>query len=198
MIFTLPVAVIAAFVLNSAVAAQATNEKLRSELLAMVKRDQAARDTCPIADGIELVKCLAAVDGPNVKRISEVIYSTGFPTSKEVGVDGVKALFLILQHSESIELRLKCKKGIEQAFQDKVLSVSEFTVFVDRLLIKQGKPQIYGSNFDLKDGKMVMSKTKDLTNLDKRRRQIGLPPISEYVKVLREAYNMEVLLPEKK
>lgn len=190
-----PFVLLTALTLSSAVDAQAVNEKLRSELLAMAVRDQDARNSCSTTDGNELVRCLAATDGPNVKRIREIIYSTGFPTSKDVGIDGVKAFFLILQHSESVELRLKCKKGIERAFKDKVLSVSEYTVFVDRLLVKQGKPQIYGSNFDLENGKLVMSRTKDVKNLDKRRIAIGLPPIEEYVKMLKDAYQMEIIVP---
>lgn len=180
------------------VSAQATNEKLRAELLEMRQRDQAARDGCIKGDADEQIKCLIStaekVDTPNVKRISEVIYSTGFPTAREVGVDGVKAFFLILQHSDSVELRLKCKKGIERAFKEKVLSVSEYTSFVDRLLVKQGKPQIYGSNFESKDGKLVMSKTKDIKNLDKRRKAIGLPPIDEYVKMMKEFYKLDVVV----
>lgn len=72
----------------------------------------------------------------------EIVYSIGFPSSKEVGVDGVKTFFLLLQHTDSIELRLRCKKGIERAFKDKVMSVSEYTNFVDHLLNKEGKPQI--------------------------------------------------------
>ena len=190
-----PVAMAVTFVVDYAAIAQVANDKLRSELLTMVKRDQVARDTCSMDDANELIRCLAKTDEPNVERIREIIYSTGFPTSKEVGIDGVKAFFLILQHSDSVQLRLKCKKGIESAFRNKVLSVSEYTSFIDRLLVKQGKPQIYGSNFELQDGKVVMSKTKGLKNLDKRRRAIGLPPIAEYVKMLKDAYNLEVVLP---
>ena len=182
--------------------AQATNEKLRSELLQMRQRDQAARDACTKGNADEQIKCLMntaeTVDHPNVKRIAEIISATGFPSAKEVGVDGVKAFFLILQHSDSVELRLKCKKGIERAFKERVLSPSEYTSFVDRLLVKQGKPQIYGSNFESKEGKLVMSKTTDFKNLDKRRISAGLPPIAEYVKMMKEFYNLEVVLLEGK
>ncbi len=184
--------------LAGSTSSQVTNERLRLELLEMVKRDQAARDECAKGNADEQIKCIVRtaheIDTPNTKRIEEILNTTGFPTSRAVGIDGVKAFFLILQHSDSVELRLRCRKGIEQAWREKVLSPSEYTGFIDRLLVKQGKPQIYGSNFESKDGKLVMSKTKDLKNLDKRRKQAGLPSIAEYVEMLKKAYNLEVVL----
>ncbi|MEQ1603353.1 MAG: DUF6624 domain-containing protein [Pyrinomonadaceae bacterium] len=177
---------------------QVKNERLRLELLDMVKRDQAARDECAKGNADEQIKCIVRtaqeIDAPNTKRIEEILNTTGFPTSKAVGIDGVKAYFLILQHSDSIVLRLRCRKGIGQAWREKVLSPSEYTGFIDRLLVKQGKPQIYGSNFESKDGKLIMSKTKDPKNLDKRRKHAGLPTIAEYVEMLKKAYNLEVVL----
>lgn len=166
----------------------------------MVERDQKARSDCAKDDADEQMRCIVkaaeTIDVPNTKRITEIANTSGFPTAKAVGVDGVKAFMLVLQHSDSIALRLKCKAGIERAFKEKVLTPNEYTNFVDRLLVKQGKPQIYGSNFDSKGGKLVMSKTIDVKNLDKRRKAIGLPPIAEYVKMMKEAYNLDVVIPE--
>jgi hypothetical protein len=39
-----------------------------------------------------------------------------------------------------------------------------------------------------------MSAVKDRKNLDARRRKIGLPPIEEYAKKLKEFYNLEVII----
>jgi hypothetical protein len=178
---------------------QVTNEKLRTELLEMVKRDQAARDECAKGTADEQIKCIVRtaqeIDAPNTKRIEQILNTSGFPTAKTVGVDGVKAYFLILQHSDSVPLRLRCRKGIERAWKDRVLSPSEYTGFIDRLLVKQGKAQIYGSNFDSRDGKLVMSRTIDLKNLDKRRKNAGLPSIAEYVEMLKKIYSLEVVTP---
>ncbi len=42
---------------------------------------------------------------------------------------------------------------------------------------------------------MVMSKTVDLKNLAKRRAKIGLPPLDEYIKMLKEMYHLDVVTP---
>ncbi|MBV9217145.1 MAG: hypothetical protein JO053_13325 [Acidobacteria bacterium] len=182
----------------SSLAAQ-TMPELRSELLQMVDRDQKARDACGAGTTDDQMKCFMRageeVDRPNTKRINEIFAQLGFPTVVLVGSDGVKAFILLMQHSGDIPLRKKSQAGMKKAFNARVISVSEYTTLIDRLLVHQGKPQIYGSNFEMKDGRLVMSPAKDLKKLDKRRKKIGLPPIADYVKMLKDAYNFEVVAP---
>jgi hypothetical protein len=185
--------------LFSFVKAQALNNTLREELLAMEKIDQKARKECSTGGADEQIKCLGktaeTIDTPNTKRLEEIFKKYGFPTVKLVGKDGFQAFLLLLQHSTSDSLREKSLKPIKQEFKRGEISPLEYANFTDRLLLHQGKPQIYGSGFETKDGKLVMSKIKDIKNLDKRRRKIGLPPIAEYVKILKEIYKLEVEMP---
>jgi hypothetical protein len=192
--------VISILFLTAAANAQVADENLRKELLAMRDRDQRARDECNTGTTDERLKCYATmsvtVDKANTQRINEIYRSIGFPDAKQVGKDGVEAFLLILQHSNDIELKQKCLAGITKAFQAKQLSASDYANFTDRLLFNLGKPQVYGCNFELKDGKQVMSRTEDLKNLDRRRKKIGLPPIAEYAAKLKEVYDLEVVIPD--
>jgi len=176
-----------------------TDEKLRSELLAMRDRDQAAREACDKGTTDDRITCYVKFaeddDRPNTERLKAILKAGGFPDAKAVGKDGVEAFYLILQHSADIELKKQCLEHITKAFEAKLLAPISYANFTDRLLVNLGKPQVYGSNFELKDGKLVMSATEDLNNLDKRRAKIGLPPIADYVKMLRDVYKMEVVDP---
>lgn len=187
------------FLLVSIVSAQELNTALREELLAMEKADQEARKKCSNGTADEQINCLEkidqTIDTPNTKRLEEIFKKYGFPTVKLVGKDGFQAFLLLLQHSTSDRLREKSLKPIEKAFKRREITPLEYANFTDRLLLRQGKPQIYGSGFETKDGKLVMNKTKDIKNLDRRRKKIGLPPIAEYVKMLKEIYNLEVVMP---
>lgn len=187
------------FIFVSAVAAQTFNTPLRDELLKMRESDQTAREQCSKGNGDEQIKCYAeisqTIDAPNTKRLEEIFNQYGFPTAKLVGREGVDAFMLILQHAPDDRLREKCLKPVKKAFKRGEITANEYTNYVDRLLVHQGKLQIYGSNFDMKDGKLVMSETKNLKNLDKRRKKIGLPPIAEYAKLLKQYYNLEVEIP---
>ena len=177
---------------------QVSNNDLRSELLAMRDRDQKAREDCPTGNPDDQMKCYAkvgeTVDKLHTQRLEEIVRRLGVPTAEMVGPDGVRAFFLVLQHSPSLELKKKSVKGIKKAFEAKVLSAWDYVGFTDRLLSNLGKPQVYGSNFDFKDGKLVMSRTKDRKNLDARRKKMGLPPIAEYARELGELYKMEVVI----
>jgi hypothetical protein len=168
----------------------------------MRDRDQAARNACPTSSTDEQMKCYVRIgeeiDKPHTQRLNEIVRTYGFPDAKLVGADGVGAYYLVLQHSNDTKLKQKSLKGIEKAFRAKVLSPSDYANFTDRLRVNLGKLQIYGANFDLKNGKMVMSPTKDIKNLDKRRKAIGLPPIAEYMKILEEVYKIPAVMTETK
>jgi len=178
-------------------AAQVQDKQLNSELLAMRKADQDARNACA-GNADEQMKCYVKVseivDKPHTKRLNEIFNTIGFPSVERVGKDGVDAYYLLLQHSNDIALKQKCVPGMKDAFEKKAISASDYSSFNDRLLINLGKPQVYGSNFDMKDGKLVMSPTVDVKNLDKRRKSIGLPTMDEYVKMLKEYYKLEVVV----
>jgi hypothetical protein len=184
-----------------AVYSQPRSVSLRDELIRMRDRDQAVRDACTTGNADEIGKCIIKsadeVDRPNTRRLNEIFAAHGFPTVPLVGSEGVKAFILLMQHSGDVPLRKKSEPGMKKAFRAKVISPSEYATFVDRLLVDQGKLQIYGSNFEAKEGKLVMSPTVEVANIDKRRKKIGLPPIVEYIRMLREHYKVEVVTPNK-
>lgn len=185
-----------------AAVSQVSDPGLRAELLAMVEKDQDARKKCAGRPAEEQIKCMTAVaeevDKPHVVRLAELIERSGFPKAGAVGADGVKAFLLLLQHSNSIDLRKRSEGGVRQAFEEKILSPSEYAGFIDRLLIDQGKPQQYGSNFEIKEGKLVMSETEDLKNLNKRRENLGLMTIEAYAAELKKFYGLDVVIPDHK
>lgn len=180
--------------------AQETNTTLRDELLKMRDVDQQARERCAKGGGDEQIKCLVEtlekIDKPNTARLNEIFNQYGFPGERLVGKEGVRSFLILLQHASDETLRRKSLKPITKAFKRREIPPQDYANFVDRLLVRQNKPQIYGSNFDFKDGKLVMSQVEDRKNLDKRRRKIGLPTIEEYAKKLKEVYNLEVVVPQ--
>jgi len=197
-----PAVGLAVILLAGTSSGQVSREKLRAELLTMRDRDQSARNACPTGNTDEQIKCYVKIseeiDKPHSKRLNEIVNTYGVPDAKLVGKDGLEAYYLLLQHSNDPKLKEKSLKGMEVAFKAKQLSPADYANFTDRLLVNLGKLQVYGANFDLKDGKMVMSPTKDIKNLDKRRKSIGLPPIAEYMKMLEEVYKIPAVMTESK
>jgi len=172
---------------------------VRDELLQMEKVDQDARVKCASGTGDEQVKCLAeiskTVDEPNTKRLEQIFDQIGFPNTAKVGKDGLQAFMTLLQHATTDRLRFRALTPITKAFKNKEMPPMAYANFVDRLRLHQGKKQLYGSGFEFKDGKMVLSPTEDLKNLEKRRAKIGLPPMSEAIKMMEEIYHLQVVYP---
>ncbi|MBC7930169.1 MAG: hypothetical protein H7Z38_06325 [Rubrivivax sp.] len=171
-----------------------TNEALRQELIRMLDEDQAARK--PMMDGTwtseEQGRRIRALDAANTKRLTEIVKQYGFPGVALVGKDGAQAAFVMLIHGPSIELQKKSLPYIKKAALRGEIPIDAFASLTDTILSNEDKPQIYGTKFDLADGKFVLAKTKDPARLDARRKKLGLAPISEYAKGLSELYKMPV------
>ncbi len=180
--------------------AQYSKPEVREELLAMEKVDQDARQKCTNGTADVQIQCLVkiseTIDAPNTKRLEEIFRQYGLPNDTLVGKDGFQAFMILLQHCNSDALREKSLKPIRRAFERKELPPLDYANFIDRLRLNQRKSQLYGSGFETKDGKLVMSKTKDIKNLNKRRAKIGLPPLAEYIRMLKEMYNLVVEVPK--
>jgi len=54
----------------------------------------------------------------------------------------------------------------------------------DRVLVAEGKKQLYGTQFTVHDGKLVPQPIEDEENLDRRRAGVGLEPFAEYRKAM--------------
>lgn len=192
-------AILVLLLLTSAAVAQ-QYPALRDELIQMEKVDQDARVKCASGTADEQVKCLAeiskTVDEPNTKRLEQIFDQIGFPNTAKVGKEGLQAFMIVLQHAPTDELRVRSLKPITKAFKNKELPPMGYANFVDRLRLHQGKKQLYGSGFEFKDGKMVLSPTEDLKHLERRRAKIGLPPMAEAIKMMKEIYHLDVVMPK--
>lgn len=176
------------------VARLAQDEALRQELLKMRDADQAVRQRM-IAGKMQdeaLVREQQALDAANTKRLVEIFKSRGFPGAELVGIDGTGAVALMLLHSPSLELQKMALPHIKRAARRGEIPPDSVALLTDDLLSAEGKPQLYGTNFKFKDGKLALAKTQDPARLDARRKRLGLMPIREYAKFLAEMYQMPV------
>jgi hypothetical protein len=136
---------------------------------------------------------IRALDAANTKRLAEIVKQYGFPGVALVGRDGTQAAFTMLVHSASLELQKKSLPYIKKYSRRGEIPLDALATLTDTILRAEGKPQIYGTKFDLVEGKrFVLAPTRDPTRLDARRAKLGLAPISEYAKFLSELYKMPV------
>jgi hypothetical protein len=126
------------------------------------------------------------INKKNLKELKKIILENkGWPKFSEVGKDINSAAFLIVQHSDSVTMQLFYKdlrKCVEEGQADK----SSLALLTDRMIYYLGVKQIYGTQigFDEKKGiyYLDLNDVIDPINLNKRRAEMELMPIEEYLK----------------
>lgn len=139
--------------------------------------------------GEGLIHEMAAVDRRNTRYMKEVVDRHGWPTSAFLGKQAAHDAFLLVQHADlDPKFQMRCLKLMEPMLETGQVRPSDYAYLFDRVARALGKPQRYGTQFTMVNGDWKMAPTEDPKNLDKRRKAMGMPPMKDYEKVLREVY----------
>lgn len=125
-------------------------------------------------------------DSLNLLEVTDILERVGrWPGFKEVGTDGSTTVWLLIQHAP-IETQKKYVGWLEKAVAEKNASPVNLAYLQDRILMRQDKPQIYGTQAKTnpKTGKTEIFPIADPAHVDERRAKLGLSPLSEYKKRL--------------
>lgn len=169
--------------------------ELRKELLERVGRDQAIRNEL-IGSGVmhpdpKIEARMTEIDSANTARMKEIVKQYGWPGPELVGVDGTEAAFLLVQHAEH-EFQKQMLPLVEKAYRQKKLQGQDYALLLDRVLVAEGRPQVYGTQakrFDQwKNQEPVFDPIEDEANVDKRRAEVGLFSMAEYRRLLKQMY----------
>lgn len=131
----------------------------------------------------ELWKVTNQKDSINVLKVKKILDEKGWVGKDKVGAQANSALFLVIQHSD-LETQKKYLPMMKEAVTKGNANPSSLALLIDRIEIREGRKQIYGSQI----GTNPNTKTQyvlpliDPDNVDKRRTEVGLDSISDYVK----------------
>jgi hypothetical protein len=181
---------------------------LRDELLHCVEQDQAARTAMVewmrthggasavganmppdrLAEWKELATRVEKIDANNTKWLKTVLDQHGWPTRSLVGKDGANAAWLLVQHADrDVKFQRQCLDQMAKLPKDEI-APQEVAYLTDRVLLAEGKKQLYGTQFITIDGKLRPQPVEDEANVDTRRAEVGLPPLAEYAKTLEQQF----------
>ena len=121
-------------------------------------------------------------DSINLIKIKKILDERGWLGSNIVGRKGNSTLFLVIQHAD-METQVKYLPMMREAVQLGNARASSLALLEDRVALKQGNRQIYGSQIgrDQETGDFYVSPLIDPENVDKRRAEVGLGPLADYV-----------------
>lgn len=162
------------------------DEALAAELEIIMRDDQTLRQKL---NGIQTEeektktwKKINELDSINLIKIEKIFEQHGYPGKSKVGRFSITA-FLVIQHSD-LSYQEKYLPLLEKATKENELNKSNFALLIDRIRMRKGQKQLYGSQVIDKDGdgKYEFSPIDDEENVNKRRSEMDLGPIEEYAK----------------
>ena len=167
------------------------NKPLSDSLAAIYKSDQSIRmaysqakqQNKPIEFLDSLRKQMKQTDNKNLEKINGIVKDNGWLGPQTVGFDGAQGLFIVIQHADlkTQEYYLPLIRKAEK--EGKILS-SNLAILEDRICMRNGKKQIYGSQgfTDNETDKRYIYPIDNIDGLEERRKAMGMPPMKDYVK----------------
>jgi len=127
----------------------------------------------------------AKEDHRNQELVISIIEKCGMPSLQEVSNKQMNAIWLGLQHTDK-KYRKKYFPLIEDAVNAGDLSKQQYALMKDRILMDDGKPQLYGSQ--IKNGKLY--KLEAPASVNERRKDMGMEPLEDYLKNFNIEYKL--------
>lgn len=155
--------------------------KIKKEILSMVKKDQALR----YANKVDV-----KLDKENTEKLKKIILQIGWPKISLVGEEVSDGAWLLVQHSDQdINFQKECLRLVQREAETDEIDYKLIPLLVDRILVNEGKKQIYGTQFykNKKTGKLVPRPIKNRAQVNKLRAAFGMESIGSYGKLLNES-----------
>ena len=120
-------------------------------------------------------------DSVNTSRIEQIIEEYGYPGKSIVGDQQSGTAFLVIQHAD-LAIQEKYLPIITEAADKGEVRWSSVALLVDRVRMRQGHKQIYGSQVsrDPETGEHYFAPIENPYKIDSIRAAVGLGPIQEY------------------
>lgn len=121
-------------------------------------------------------------DAINLVEVTKILDNRGWLGANIVGEQGNSTLFLVIQHAD-MNTQLKYLPMMRKAVAKGNADASDLALLEDRVALKQGKKQIYGSQIEknTETGELYVLPIKEPEKVNQRREKVGLMPIEEYL-----------------
>ncbi len=179
-------------------------DSLRQVLTTIFEEDQRVRKALKAVElrygrrskeAARATQVMMDTDKENLEKVENFIQCHGFPSKRKFGYHGAKAAFFVLQHAP-FEKQLLYYDIIKRAADTGNIKLSMFALFEDRVWMRKGYPQIYGTQVTCATRKghseCRLYPLEYPDKVDSLRTLVGLPPLGEYLSdmgVKDERYN---------
>lgn len=166
------------------------NRELQAEIFAMVEEDQSVVNFQNILDQDQ--KKLNEVRTKHNQRLKEIISTYGWPGIQLVGLEGASGMWLLVQHQDKdLAFQKQCLVLLKEAVEKQEAQAREYAYLLDRVRKNENLPQVYGTQWELKDRKWLLYSLETPENLNQRRLEAGLNSIEEYAEEMKKIFHLK-------
>ncbi|HEY1493190.1 MAG TPA: DUF6624 domain-containing protein [Candidatus Solibacter sp.] len=149
---------------------------LQNRLQRMIDADQKVR----LAPKMSF-PAMERIDRRHLAEVLRIHATYGWPRISIVGREASHNYWLLVQHQD-LAVQQKILPDLERAANSGEASKSDFAYLYDRVQVRHGKPQRWGTQVSCKQGKPVLDAVEEPSGLDQRRRALSMMPIERYLK----------------
>lgn len=147
----------------------------------MYKTDQAVRRK----NGFDNQK-MVEVDQGHAAPLQAIFHKYGLPTYSLVGPQAADEFLIMIQHQPA-HFRAQVLPGLKAAVDAGQADPETYALVYDRAQRDMGKKQLYGTQFECKQGeKLHPAPTEDEAHVNERRAQMGHMRVELYARLLAE------------
>ncbi|MEK7573927.1 MAG: DUF6624 domain-containing protein [Patescibacteria group bacterium] len=135
------------------------------------------------------------IDISNTKEMKKIIENYGWPIISLVGEKASRNAWLLVQHADyDKKFQKYCLNLMEKIYRHnpKDIQKENIAYLKDRVLINQGKKQLFGTQFRFnKKQQLIPYPIRDKKNLEKNREEYDLPPFKDFL-IMAKNYNKSI------
>ena len=163
---------------------------LQAQLEYLAVKDKMIRDVAGIVnnkklgeDGLKAFNDLYALqDSLNQLEAKRILADHGWPGVSQVGEKANEALFSIVRRG-SLEMKEMCLPPLQKSVEAGESKAEYQAILEDLILVQKGEKQKYGTylNVDSNTGKKSLYPVDDKAEVETRRAELGLDPLTDYL-----------------
>ncbi len=179
--------------LKSAIAFAQTDIALKDSLAKMVIWDQKVAGFQPEhkIDDPKRKQFQDSVFTSHYSRLQKILSDQGYPGFDLVGKQGSRDFWLLVQHLDQWpDFQQKVLDGMKKQVLKKNASSGDYAYLTDRVRLNTSRNQLYGTqvSYNTDSCQAVPRPTENPEFLNKRRKEVGLDSIEEYLNKMSELH----------
>jgi len=169
------------------------DHELRTRLLTMLDRDRRGTGLRYVQPFTANVPATSEIDRANLVLLKAIVAEHGWPTIAMVGSAASQAASAILLHSGDREWQERLAPELQRLVDAGKILGPDIAEIVDRLLVLSGKPQKFGTQFEIRDGKAAILPLQNEQQLEAWRAAYLLMSMSTWRGILKSTYGIAEL-----